>query len=459
MPSWTPHDYQKKIIKFIVSQAAGAVWADPGLGKTSTTLAAFKVLRDKGYVTRALVVAPLRPAYSVWPGEVEKWDEFKHLKVGVLHGPRKAEVLADKTVDIHVINPEGLAWLFAQPLRATGSAPWPWQMLVIDESTRFKHTNTARFKTLKPWLGMFPRRYILTGTPAPNGLLDLFGQIYLLDGGASLGRYITHYRLAFFDNPDRQGWAWVPRHGAPEEIYKRLEPLTLRMSAEDYLSLPDLVMNTVEVTLPAAARKVYDQMEIALLAQVAGGTVVASNAAAATGKCRQIANGGIYTAPGKWAEVHRAKLEATEEIVEELNGQPVIVAYEFDHDRERLQAAFPGAPHIGGGVPAGRFREIEAAWNRGEIPVLLAQPQSVAHGLNLQRGGSHLIFHSLTWNLEDYDQIIRRIYRQGQEKRVFVHHIVARDTVDEAIMLLLAKKDRTQRALLDALKDYTERRS
>jgi len=450
---WVPHDYQKRAIKFMVSQAAGGLFLDPGLGKTSITFAAFKILRDKGYVKRLLVIAPLRPAHSVWPGEARKWDEFKGLKVAVLHGPKK-QALLRSDAEICVINPEGLTWLVHQPEIED------FDMLVVDESTRFKHTNTQRFKTLKGILNFFDRRYILTGTPAPNGLLDLFGQVYILDGGNALGRYITHYRLAYFDNPDRQGWAWVPRHGAPEAIYAKLDPLVIRMSAEDYLTLPELIFNDVEVTLPPTARRLYVQMENAMIAQLAGGTVLAANAAAATGKCRQIANGGIYTGvDGEWEDLHEAKLDAVEEIVEELSGKPVIIAYEFDHDRARLLTRFPDAPHIGGGVTAKRFREIETLWNMGEIPVLLAQPQSVAHGLNLQKGGSNLIFHSITWNLEDYDQIIRRIYRQGQEQRVFVHHVVAKDTVDEAILKLLASKDRTQKSLLNALKTYTEGRS
>lgn len=449
---YTPHAYQRTAIRFMVSQAAGGLFLDPGLGKTSTTLAAFKILRDKGYVRRLLVIAPLRPAHSVWPGEAAKWDEFRGLTVAVLHGPRKGDLLRSDA-EVCAINPEGLTWLAQQPEIDS------FDMLVVDESTRFKHTNTQRFKTLKSILPKFPRRYILTGTPAPNGLLDLFGQIFILDGGAALGKYVTHYRMTYFDNPDHQGWAWVPRPGAPAEIYKRLEPLTIRMSAEDFLQLPDLVFNTVEVDLPPAARAAYDQMENLMVAQLAGGTVVAANAAGATNKCRQIANGGIYDGGEKAPAVHYAKLEAVGEIVEELGGKPVIIAYEFDHDRERLQTLYPGAPYIGGGVPASRFRDIEEAWNRGEVPVLLAQPQSVAHGLNLQKGGSHLIFHSLTWNLEDYDQIIRRIYRQGQESRVFVHHVVARNTVDSVILKMLAAKDRTQKALLSALKTYTEERS
>lgn len=449
---YKPHGYQKKMIKFGVQQACAGFFADPGLGKTSTMYAIFKTLRDQGLVDRMLVVAPLRPAYSTWPGEAEKWEDFGDLKVVILHGPDKSKLLCSD-FDVAVINPEGLDWLWM----AGAKIDLP-QMLVVDESTRFKHTNTKRFKTLKKMLGRFKRRYILTGTPAPNGLLDLFGQIYLLDLGNALGQYITHYRLNYFDQTGYGGYTWVPRRGAEQAIYDRLKPLVIRMAAEDFLELPELINNTVEVTLPAPVMKIYRDMESLLIADVEQETVTAANAAAATGKCRQIANGGAYIVKGDKRDtthIHEAKLDAVEEIIEELQGKPALVAYEYDHDRVRLQQRFgEDVPYIGGGVPASRFKEIERDWNMGKIPILLAQPQSVAHGLNLQGTGAAVIWHSLTWNLEDYEQFVRRVWRQGQKERVVVHHIVAKDTIDEVIVKMLHKKDKTQRALLDALKDY-----
>jgi SNF2 family DNA or RNA helicase len=445
---WAPHDYQKKAVQFMLSQGSAGLFLDPGLGKSSITLAAFKVLRAEGMVRRMLVIAPLRPALSVWPQEAAKWDDFKGLKVCVLHGPDKNELL-DSPHDISVINPEGLPWLFA----AMKTRKWWWEMLAVDESTRFKHTNTQRFRTLKPYLTKFRRRYILTGSPAPNGLLDLFGQVYILDLGNALGRFITHYRMSFFDQTGFGGYTYVPREGAEERIYERLAPLVLRMAGTDYLKLPPLVSNVVQVELPAAVRKTYDQMENLLIAQLEEGVVTAANAAAATMKCRQIANGGVYNGE-EFTHLHEAKTEAVQELVEELNGKPALIAYEFAHDRERLQRVFPDAPFLGGGVTAKRQREVELAWNSGQLPVLLAQPQSVAHGLNLQGVGAAVVWHSLTWNLEDYEQLIRRIWRQGQRERVVVHHIVAKKTVDELIMRVVAKKDRTQQALLSALRDY-----
>jgi SNF2 family DNA or RNA helicase len=421
------------------------------MGKTSETLMAHKLLKAKGLINRTLVIAPLRAATTTWPAEQKKWDEFKGIKVVVLHGPKKEDLLFSDA-DVCVINPEGLRWLF-------GHKHLTFDMLVVDESTRFKHANTIRFKALKAQLNKFRRRYILTGSPAPNGLLDLFGQIYILDGGHALGAYLTHYRLNYFDNPDRQGWEWVLRPGAERYIYEKLKPLVLRMSAEDYLDLPELIYNTVEVELPPDARRAYDEMEALLISALEEGTVVAANAAAATGKCRQLAGGGVYTGNARESfGLHSAKIDAVEDLIEELSGKPALVAYEFDHERIRLQERFPNAPYIGGGVSAGKFAEIERDWNMGRIPVLLAQPQSVAHGLNLQGVGGAVIFMQPPWDLEVREQFIRRVWRQGQKERVFVHDIVALNTVDQAIHGALGRKDRTQRALLAALKDYTKER-
>jgi SNF2 family DNA or RNA helicase len=451
---YQPHPYQKEAIKFLVSRACAGLFLDPGLGKTSVTFASFKLLRRHG-IDSMLVIAPLRPAHSVWPKEAEKWDAFNDLKVNVLHGPKKEERLREPA-DVYVVNPEGLPWL----TRAiAGARPFPFDMLVVDESTRFKHTTTQRFKLIRPFIPKFKRRVILTGTPAPNGLQDLFGQIYILDEGNALGRYITHYRMLYFDNPDGQGWLWVPRAGAQEKIQQKLKPLVLRMDARDLLDLPPLVFNKVEVELPPLARKQYDQMEAMMLTQLQDGLVIAANAAAATMKCRQIANGGIYHEDGqKFTHIHEAKVDAVEEIVEELQGKPALVAYEFKHDLDRLLKRFPGTPWIGGGVAASRFREIEQRWNAGQLPLLFAQPQSVAHGLNLQGTAATVVMMAQLWDLEVRDQFIRRVWRQGQTERVVVHDIIATDTVDEAIAKGVAAKDRVQQNLLSALKDYSRAR-
>jgi SNF2 family DNA or RNA helicase len=455
---YKPHKYQKHGIEFMIGRACAGLFWDPGLGKTSAALAAFRLMKRQGIVNRMLVIAPLRPAQSVWPGEKKKWSAFDDLTMNLLHGSDKLKKLREQA-DIDVINPEGLPWIFSQELRRTGSDPWPWDMLVVDESTRFKHVNTQRFRILKPYLQLFGRRYILTGSPAPNGLLDLYGQIFLLDLGTALGQKIFHYKTNYFTPGGYMGYEWFPKPDAPDKIYKKLKPLVSRLAAEDYLDLDPYISNTVEVALPSEAMAKYQQMETLLLTQIKDSVIVAANAAAATSKCRQIANGGIYHADGKtWSQVHEAKVEAVQEIIEELQGKPALVAYEYRHDLERLVRRFPGAPFIGGGVSSKRFREIESAWNRGDLPVLFAQPQSVAHGLNLQGTGAAVIFFGLTWNLEDYEQLIRRVWRQGQRERVVVHHIVAKGTVDEVIMKVLGRKDQTQRALLDALKTHLHAR-
>jgi SNF2 family DNA or RNA helicase len=465
-----PHKFQQRCAEFGVANACAGFFLDPGLGKTVVMYMIFCMLKKMRLARRMLVACPLRPMFSTWPAEAKKWDPFKHLKVGVLHGPCKSSVLLDESIDVHVINPEGLKWL-AKTLEGLGTDPSSlWDILCVDESTKFKHTDTDRFKIVKPMLEGFGRRYILTGSPAPNGLLDLFGQVYILDGGASLGRYITHYRAEYFDQ-DYSGFGYVPKYNAEARIYEKLRPLVIRMSQEDYLEMPPLVgacgygeplVRVVE--LPEEARKVYDKMERHLITELEDDTVTAANAAAASNKCRQIANGGLYgSAPLKQHpnergvyDLHEVKVDAVEEIIEELQGVPALVAYEYEHDLDRLRRRFPKAPWIGGGVSATRFADIERAWNQGQIPILLAQPQSVAHGLNLQATRAAVIWHSLTWDLETYEQFIRRVWRQGQKERVFVHHVIAKDTIDEVVLKALQKKDTTQRALLNALKEaYT----
>jgi SNF2 family DNA or RNA helicase len=333
---WIPHGYMKRAISFCISQACAGLLLAPGMGKTSIMLAVFKLLRAKGYVRRMLVITPLRPMERVWPAEAAKWDEFQGLKVSLLHGPDKDMKLRRADSDIDVINPEGLAWLATQ---VNPRGELPWDVLCVDESTRFKNDRTQRFKLLRPYLEHFKRRYILTGSPAPNGLLDLFGQVYIMDLGNALGRYVSHYRTEYFRQTGYGGYTWVPKSDAETRIYRRLGPLALRLAAEDYLKLPPLLFNRVEVDLPPVARKAYREMESLLVTQVQEEKVLAANAAAATMKCRQIANGGIYGQgpEGRVAhELHEAKVDAVEEIIEELQGKPALVAYEFEHDRRSL---------------------------------------------------------------------------------------------------------------------------
>lgn len=423
------------------------------MGKTSIMFAAFELLRRKGLVTRMLVLAPLRVCYSTWPAEAKKWEDFSHLKVGILHGPDKASVLASDA-DVLVMNYEGLRWLASQRVTLP-------EMLVIDESSKLKHCNTQRFKTLKAMLGRFRRRYILTGSPASSGLLDLFGQIYCMDQGATFGPYITKFRAEYFNQTGFGGYEWKLKGGADKLIHKRLAPRVMRLDAKDYLELPPLVEVDIVVELPPAAMVQYLQMENQLKLDLDAGKIVAVNAAVASMKCRQIANGGIYTdaAHKIFEHIHDAKTEAVMDLVEELEGQPALIAYDFAHDLERLKKALPkGTPHIGGGVSPKRSQELVDAWNRGELPVLLGHPQSMSHGLNMQEAGRAVIWHSLCWSLEDRMQLIRRVWRQGQKGRVFVYNIIAKNTVDEALMLAVKRKAKGEGALLNALRDYWKKR-
>lgn len=443
----------KRAVKFLLQHGAAGLFLDPGLGKTSIVLAALKILKAEGIVGKTLVVAPLRVAHLVWPAEARKWTDFHGLKVVVAHGPKKAEALRDPEADVVVLNVDGLAWLTTQP-------GWKFDALVVDESTMFKNPGTQRFKIMRKLLPMFRRRFILTGTPVPNGYLNLFGQVYILDGGRALGRYVTHYRNQYFYPTGYGGYEWKLRDGADEEINEAIKPLVMRLASEDYLELPPLVASTIEVELPPAARKAYDELKDDFITELKSTTVItAVNAAAMTTKLRQVACGGIYGPDGVAVKLHDEKTEVVRGLVAELNGSPAIVVYDTHHDLERLRRVFPEefagavvARHIGGDVSARDAADTIRMWNAGDLPVLLAQPQSVSHGLNLQAGGRHVIWHSLTWDLENYEQLNRRVWRQGQMARVFVYHVVARNTIDEQMMMRLRDKASVQDALLAALK-------
>lgn len=451
---WQPHEYQKEAVKFLITKGSGALWLDPGLGKTAIVLSAFRALRTDKAANKMLVIAPLRPAYMVWPQEVKKWEQFNHLSVGILHGPRKEQELA-KNHAVYVINYEGLRWLSS----ALNGKPWPFDVLVADEISYLRNTQTQRFKTLKPLLNKFSRRWGLTGSPAPNSLMDIFGPQLIIDQGATFGQYISRFRTEYFYPTGYGGFEWKLKTDSEQKIYGKLEGKVLRMSALDHLDLPELTYNNVKVVLPAPARKIYDDFEKALTIELDAGNVTAVNAAVAVMKGQQIANGGSYL-DGPTREstcIHDAKTDAVKDLVDELSGQPCIIGYHFQHDLERLQAAFPKAPVIGSGVVGAKLEAISNAWNAGEVPVLLAHPMSAGHGLNLQGSGHAVIWYSLTWSLEIYEQFIRRLWRQGQENHIVVHHLIAKDTIDEAIMLAIKKKDKTQQNLLTAVKEYIKR--
>jgi SNF2 family DNA or RNA helicase len=450
---YTPHPYQLRAIQWLCEPVPGrALFLEPGLGKTSITLAALSVLLGRGHAKRALVVAPLRPTYLVWPAEARKWEDFRGLQVRNLHvlkpADRAATVAGPGQIDL--INYDGLRWLV--PLLAKGN---PYDVVVFDESTKLKHTNTERFKTLKPLLPTFARRWLLTGTPAPRGLEDLFGQVYCGDLGERLGKFITHFRRTYFHElPQRGGYSlWTPKPGAQQTIEAKLSDFALTMQAEDYLQMPPLLVNDILVTLPAGARRTYEELERDFFAEVASGKVTAANAAVAAGKLRQIVGGQVYDASRTAHSVHDEKLRALADLIEEQSGSPLLVAVAFQHEVDAIcQFLKQDLPYLGGGVSAARATQIADDWNAGKLPVLLAHPTSVAHGLNLQAGGHAVCWFSLTWNLEEYTQFNARVYRQGQERTVVIHHLLAEDTIDQRVAAVLADKDKRQRSIMEALK-------
>lgn len=478
---WKPTDYMKKAMKWILEHPACGLFLDPGLRKTSITLGAFRILKAKGMVRRMLVIAPLRVAYNVWPSEIEKWKQFEDLNIVVLHGADKCdELLEIDDVDVYVINPEGLDWLLGKPGKRKGEIKpnlerfkkLDCQMFVLDESSKFKNSQTKRFKLLKPFLSKFLRRVILTGSPAPKNYLDLFGQVYIMDLGHSLGQYITHYRNQYFDPSGFGGYTWKLREGSDKLIQKKVKPYVMRMEAEDHIQMPALVENDIMFDLPPDARQLYEEMEDDLvLLLTSGDTLSAPTASAARGKCAQIAGGAVYKNKegleirGKmdFIEVHTAKLEALDEFLAERQGQPTMVLYWYQHELIRIRK-FLGKKY--GSLPAisevgpKQGKIIENQWNRNEISVLLAQPASVGHGLNMQEGNSqHLAWFTLPDDFDIYDQTNRRIRRSGNtNSHVFAHRLMARRTVDVAKAKMLEKKGFNQKDFLDAMKSYRPRK-
>lgn len=458
--NWRPHPYQERAIRLLLSQASGGLFLDPGLGKTSAVLATFKILLGKDYAHKMLIIAPLRPALKVWPDEIKKWIDFEHLTYTILHGDMKDGNLT-KDVNIYIINPEGLLWLF-DPARKYKLPEF--DILCIDESSKFKDSTTKRFKLLKPHLPTFKRRWILTGTPAPNGLEDLFGQIYILDLGRSLGRYITHFRNNFFARSGYNMYDWKPRTGAFEEVVEKISPLLLQLNAEDYLEMPELVYRNIPVSLPDPVMQKYRDVEELFITAMEEGKLVAANAAVAGVKCRQIANGAVYKDDAfglddrkEYVVFHDEKLDALEGLLAELQGAPCLVLYEFDHDRQRIIGRLGDTPVLGSGLSEKKLDSTIDAFNRGDVPILLGHPASMGHGLNLQGTCHHVIWFGITWNLEYYDQAIARVYRQGQRsEHVFVYHLVASGTLDEKVLRVLTSKDKTQQGLLSALHKHRE---
>lgn len=447
---FVPHKYQKLAIKWLISRGAAGLFLDPGLGKTICILWAFKLLKEMiGYKTM-LVIAPLRVCHKVWPDEIELWEGL-NFSYTILHGGKKEKRLLGSPCDVYIMNYDGLPWLF-NIMKKYPKVRKMFDILCLDESTKIKSIRTNRFKILKQILNCFKRRYILTGTPAPNGLIDLFGQIFTLDQGVSLGRYITHFRYKYFYKTGYMGYTWSPLPESEKKIYKAIKPYIIHFDRK-LLKLPPLTSVEVKIELSKEVRKQYNTMERKLAIQIGRNIIIAANAAVVSGKCRQICNGGIYSEDRKYTYLHDAKTDACEDIVGELSGKNVLIAYEFNHDLERLRKKFgKNTPYIGGGVSTKQTNWIIDEWNSGKIPILCGQSSAIAHGLNLQMSCHNIIWYGLTWNLEYYLQCVRRLWRQGQKYPVMNYHIIAEDTIDEVMMSVLKLKTKTQNSLLKALK-------
>ena len=442
---YQPHDYQKYATQFIIDHPVAAILLQMGLGKSVITLTAIQQLLASGSVHKVLVIGPLRVARDTWPAEIEKWDHLSRLEYSVAVGTeseRRAALMLD--VPIHIINRENVQWLIE-----SSHIPFEYDMIVIDELSSFKNHQAKRFKSLMKQRHRVSRVVGLTGTPSSNGFMDLFAEYKLLDMGKRLGRFITQYRQDFFV-PDKCGYdrvySWKPRPGAEQEIYRRIGDITVSMKSVDFLKMPECVINRVPVAMDSNERDLYDELKTELVLSLGDDIIDAKNAAALSGKLTQMSNGAVYSEAGDAIRLHDRKLDALEDLIEAANGNPVLVAYWYQHDIQRIQERFPKVRTL-------RTSRDIADWNAGKIPVAAIHPASAGHGLNLQAGGSTLVWFGLTWSLELYQQTNARLWRQGQQaETVVIHHIIMTDTIDEQIMDALERKDRTQAALIDAVR-------
>ena len=455
MIRFQPHAYQIEAMKFLLGNSHAGLFMDPGLGKTAVVLGVLRVLKERRMFRRALVVAPMRVATNVWPAEKMKWADFAgSLSLTVLHGPKKQKMLSTCDADIVVVTPEGLQWLaeIEAGYSLTNMERLNCDVLIVDESSFFRHNSSQRFKTLRHWLTTFKRRIILTATPAPLGYMDLWTQAYILDRGGALEPYITRYRGMYFSDMGYAYPDWKLNPGSDERINAKMKPLVLRGDQVDHLDMPKLVHSTIPVTLPPEAMATYKVMEEKFYMAIEGTEITAVNTAILGSKLRQIANGFVYGDTHFAQHIHNAKIDALMEFIDTLGSQPALVLYEFDADRDAILNKLKGVTCLTGLGTAAANQAIED-FNAGRIPVLLCHPASAGHGLNLQDKSNHIIWYGPTWNLEHHIQAIARVWRQGNpHERVFVHTLVAMGTKDQDVVAVLDNKDATQKALLESLK-------
>lgn len=441
---YNPHEYQNYATNFILEHPIAAVLLEMGLGKSVITLTAiYELMLNRFEVKKVLVIAPLRVARDTWPAEIEKWEHLQGLTYSVAIGTEVERIAALKRpAHLYLINRENVDWLISKC-----NLSFDYDMVVIDELSSFKSHAAKRFKSLLKVRPKVKRIVGLTGTPSGNGLMDLWAEFRVLDMGQRLGRYITHYRNNFFV-PDKRNqqmiFSYKPKPGAENAIYKLISDITISMKSTDFLKMPECVINEVPVVLSEEEWSVYHELREDMVVDLKDEEIDAVNAAALSGKLLQMANGAVYNEEKEVVHIHDRKLDALEDLIEGANGKPVLVAYWYNHDLQRIKKRFS-------------VREIKTSqdikdWNNGEIPVAVIHPASAGHGLNIQFGGSTIIWFGLTWSLELYQQTNARLWRQGQNDTVVIHHIVAKDTIDEDVMAALRKKEKIQSALIDSVK-------
>lgn len=441
---YEPHSYQRYAIEYIKEHPISAILLDMGLGKTSITLSAVAdLLFDSFEVSKVLVIAPLRVAKTTWKDEIQKWGHLNILEYSIVTGTEAERLLAlNKQADIYIINRENIKWLVEK-----SGVKFDFDMVVIDELSSFKSWQSKRFKAFMKVRPRVKRIVGLTGTPSSNGLMDLFAEFKILDMGERLGRFIGQYRNTYFSPDKRNGqviYSYKPLPFAEKEIYNKISDITISMKAKDYLKMPELIINNIEVEMSCKELKLYNKLKSDMVLDIDGKELDAPNAAALSNKLLQMANGAVYDDEKAVVEIHSQKLYALEDLIEAANGKPVLVAYWYKHDKDRIMQCF-------------QTEEINTSadidkWNKGEMPVALIHPASAGHGLNLQQGGSTIVWFGLTWSLELYQQLNARLYRQGQKETVVMHHIIAKDTIDENVIKALEKKDLSQNSLIEAVK-------
>ncbi len=436
------HEYQKYCVDFIITHPVAALFLDLGLGKTVTTLTAVnELMYNRFEISKVLIIAPLRVAQTTWSDEIQKWSHLENLRVSkVLGTPSERNAALDADADIYIINRENVDWLVS-------NHTFDFDMVVIDELPSFKNHQSKRFKALRKVRPAVKRIVGLTGTPAPNGLMDLWAEINILDMGERLGRFITRYRETYFLPDKRNGmviFSYKPLPNAEKCIYEKISDICISMKAADHLNMPKRMDNVVTVEMNETEHKLYDKLSKEMLLPFDEGDIDAVNAASLSNKLLQTANGAVYDENGNVRYIHDRKLDALEDLIEAAVGKPILVFYNFKHDKDRIAERF-------------EVREIKTErdihdWNSGNIPVALAHPASCGHGLNLQSGGSTVVWFGLTWSLELYQQANARLYRQGQKDTVVIHHLITKGTIDENVMHALKHKDKGQSALIEAVK-------